>query len=271
MNYLEIINKINLQCDIGEKIINLIDKNRDEYFQDALNLTLYDKAEETLSNLYEKYSDDVENLNILAIYVLSMELIYDKYKKIDICEKVFIDTMKCFTRFIDECNEKNGKHYFDRAFWTYRQTCMKIFRIGELEYELVSENNEHKISIHIPSDAVLTKENIQKSITEMTEFVSKYFPEYVNKEVYCCSWLMSPKLKNILPQSSRILVFQEFFEIISYKDDAMDIFEWVFKTNKETKIADLSRKTSLQRNIIKLLENGENVGIAKGILKKNGF
>lgn len=271
MNYLDIIDKINIPNMIKEKIEELIDNNKNEYLMFSNELTIFENGDKTLLKLYEKYKDDLDNLNILAIYILSLENVYKKYKEVCIDDEIFFETMKCFTRFIYEAKEKSGRYYFDRAFWTYRQTSMSLFRLGQLEYEFITENSTQVISVHIPSDAILTKENIDESLCKMKEFVKKYFPSYVGSKVICSSWLLSPKLKQLLDEKSRILLFQNYFDIISYNCDSLDIFEWVFKTNNQGDIKNLRENTSLQRKIKKMLENGENVGSAKGILKKNGF
>lgn len=74
-------------------------------------------------------------------------------------EEIFVETMKCFTRFVTEHLESYGRYGFDRGFWTVRQLSGVLFRIGELEYEI----REDAIHLHIPSDAVLEPERLRRS------------------------------------------------------------------------------------------------------------
>lgn len=71
--------------------------------------------------------------------------------------------MKCFSRFVLENYKWTGKWSFDRDFWVLRQLSLSLFRIGELEFETCSiddniakkingNKNEKVIYVHIPSD-----------------------------------------------------------------------------------------------------------------------
>ena len=51
----------------------------------------------------------------------------------DIPEEIWLDTMKCFPRFISEHRRSYGRDGFDRYGWTVRQIGAKLFRVGGLE------------------------------------------------------------------------------------------------------------------------------------------
>lgn len=265
MDFVKFLDNISLHKEVKERVLGLIEVNRYDYekFVPLLNDKL--KSCETFEKLSDIYKTDVYNFHILSIYLLSAHKALDKYIELGIDEKIFVDTMKCFTRFIDECYVKNGKYYFDRAFWTYRQTNMSLFRIGVLEYEFA---DDEKISIHIPSDSKLSNEELNKSIADFKQFLSKFYPEKMNCEIRCNSWLLSPCLIKYLPEESNILLFQSFFEIISNDPIPLDIYEWVFKCGKETPVEDLREETSLQKKLKNALLNGEKIGTGYGILKK---
>lgn len=265
MEFGKFLEEISLQEEVKEKVLKLIKDNYDTYLNYAVLLNDVSISEDTYNRLTEVYSYDLHNFNILSIYLLSAFKILDKYIEVGIDKSIFIETMKCFTRFIDECYIKTGKYYFDRGFWTYRQTNMSLFRIGTLEYEFTRDN---KVSIHIPSDSILTKEEIENSIEKFTDFLENIYPEKKDFEIYCSSWLLSPELSNYLGPNSKILLFQTYFELLSFDPNPTDIFEWVFKCDKSCELSDLKEETSLQRNIKKALLEGKKIGIAYGILKK---
>lgn len=125
---------------------------------------------------------------------------------------------------------------------------------------------EKTISIHIPSDANLEEKNIRKSLNEFFEFRKMFFPEWVNVQMYCNSWLLSPALKELLDKDSRILNFQKFFVVESIDYEKQSIFQWVFPGYTEAS-DDLPEDTSLQRRMKKYLLEGKKVGSAKGYLK----
>ena len=71
-------------------------------------------------------------------------------------ENVWIDTMSAFSRFVNEHRRSTGRWGFDRGFWTTRQINAKLFRLGELEYELLGgDGAPFEIALHIPSDVHL--------------------------------------------------------------------------------------------------------------------
>ena len=101
-------------------------------------------------------------------------------------------------------------------------------------------------------------------------FMEKYYPDPVRGRFICESWLLSPVLKELLPENSKILAFQNRFEIISENREDRDYIEWVFQAPPGTEIRQLPEKTSLQRNVKRLLLEGGNVGAACGIIGISG-
>ena len=108
---------------------------------------------------------------------------------------------------------------------------MKLFRIGELEYEMTNWKSEPVISIHIPSDSDILHEKCVESIKQAKDFFIKYFPDYSNCKYICDSWLLSPTLKELLPGTSRIIGFQNMFDIVESKPDSESFIEWVYRIN----------------------------------------
>ena len=88
----------------------------------------------------------------------------DRYRALGAGMDVFAATMKCYTRFLRECAVRNGRMFFDRGWWTYRQLSMRIFRLGALEYELREEGGAPCAGIHIPSDADLSPAAVDDSL-----------------------------------------------------------------------------------------------------------
>ncbi|WP_044914475.1 acyltransferase domain-containing protein [Butyrivibrio sp. WCE2006] len=187
-------------------------------------------------------------------------------------EDIFIATMGCFSRFVNEYKVSCNSYGFDRAFWTTRQASAKLFRIGELEYEFAADD-AHNIHLHIPSDANLDPKYLNDSVRKMRTFLGKYYPKRKDDPVCVDTWLLSPALKELLPDGSRILSFQAAFDITKYEPEAMDCIEWVFKIPSSgignVSISDLPENTTLQRNMKEYLLRGKKVGIAYGILVRD--
>lgn len=263
----DLINYISLQKEVVYKVLPYIEKYTEEYQKYIPNLINHKTAEDTFVEISKIYNDE-ENLHFLAIYLLACLKTYEEYSKKNISKYIFIDTMKCFTRFINEAKEKTGKYYFDRAWWTHRQVSMKLFRCGELEYEIDYE--EKVISIHIPSDAKLTYDNIIYSIGMCEDIITLYFNECKDYEYVCSSWLLSHRLKPYLNKDSNILKFQSFFNILGHNPHDKSFLEWLYKTtDNNMDYAVLPENTSLQRNVKKALLEGNGIGSSFGKLKKD--
>ena len=189
-------------------------------------------------------------------------------------EQVWRATMACFPRFIGEYRRSCGVDGFDRAFWTVRQVEARLFRLGELEYELLrDEGGAHEIALHIPSDARLEPDRLNASVAEGRRFMAEYFPAWQSAPMTCESWLLSPALKDLLPEDSRIRGFQRAFDIgeADTSDDSAAL-EWVFKlaAGQQAGYAPeaLPEDTRLQRGVKALMLGGGHLGSAKGALAR---
>lgn len=259
----ELFKGICLQEEIIDKIIPIINEKKEEfnkYIDDIIDIDKSEKTYELLNDIYH----DKDNLEVLSIYMLACLKVYDKYKEKGISDIIYFDTMKCFTRFIDECYVKTNKYYFDRSWWVYRQVRMSEFRIGILEYEF--DLYEKSISIHIPSDAVLSKDNIEKSLNDAFDFINKYYKDYSKWKIICDSWLLSPNLKKYLNNDSNIILFQSYFNITRFNEDDDCFIEWLFKVNINHNYLSFKEDTSLQKKVKEALLKNEKIGSAFGYL-----
>lgn len=268
---LMLLNNICEKIDIPKQLIPQIIDFAEENQNPTIKKLILELTEKKAKFAYEKLSQlleaDYGNIKMLACYLIALLTVKEKYDSMGISEKIFFDTMGCFSRFIGECLEKTGNLAFDRAWWTYRQSSMVLFRIGQLEYEFLEEKNIKTVSIHIPSDAILDSVLIDDSFLQAKIFIQNHFPTFNNAEFICDSWLLSPRLKELLNENSKIIAFQRRFEIKTFNTQDKDFFEWVFKVPPETDYSLLSEKTSLQRKIKQLLLQNENIGSGYGVLK----
>ena len=270
MNLKILCEKIKLQKEMVDKIEEFLSSfDVTEITNDIDAFLNEETAYITYEKLHERFKDEKDNTAILVCYLLACLKVYDDYKLNGIKEEIFIDTMACFSRFIEECKEKTGVYDFDRAWWTHKQVSQVIYRIGELEYEFISK--EKHISIHIPSDALLTKEKLEESFKLLFEFIKNHKKEYIGKQVKCDTWLLSIKLKELLSENSKILNFQNCFDIIKVDEMNDGCFVWVFKQNYHQNYKLLPENTSLQKKIKNIMINNGHLGSATGILKEKYY
>lgn len=209
----------------------------------------------------------------------------------------YTETMKCFTRFVTEYHTSYGRYGFDRGFWAYRQIEGVLFRLGVLEYEILPDQAElqsgttaadttqasvggsgaarettcGKINIHIPGGAPLTEETIADSYREARTFLARFFPGTEDWPMECESWLLSPALPHLLPETSRILLFQRHFTLREWDEDASDYLEWVYHfapgqiAAAKQNLPALPENTSLQRRMKAHLLDGGKIGVGTGL------
>lgn len=290
MNIKKLCDAINLQDSIAKEVITFYNSPKFESICKELE-ELKRKDTDAMTIMKQTYAlmaPDDRQIKMLTYMLYGALGSYERYMKLGISEEIYFATMKCFTRFIEECHRKTGIYAFDRGWWTGRQVGLQIFRIGELEYEMTVWNNENVISIHIPSDVNLSQEKCIVSVKESKKFFATYFPEYSECKYICDCWLLSPTLKEILPETSNIINFQNMFEIVEFKPEGMGYVEWVFHQDaheivpskpdengnvemryqkKELNMEEMPEYTSLQRKIKSHVLKGGSIGEGFGILK----
>ena len=253
----------------------------------------YDMARKDLE---QRLGGDPKGWKILRCMFAAMVQTYEHYQKAGIPGQTFVDTMKCFPRFVCEHKESFGDYGFDRAFWPGRQLSMLLFRLGTLEFELVPDAQAggepavpdgdgmpavnagagwqkskftlpvKEIGVHIPSDADISPAQVQISFILANMFFAKHAPQAAACCYTCESWMMSPALQELLPPTSRIIQFQKHFTVTHWeKSSEEDCWQWVFKVEKDCPLADLPENTSLQRSMKEYLKNGGTVGAADAV------
>lgn len=225
-------------------------------------------AEKAYHHLVNCLGKDSDNMKMLMCQLVCACRDYDRYKELGILDEIYFDTMRCFTRFLGERRMRTGEILFDRGWWTYRQVSMVLFRIGELEYELTNFEGKDAVSIHIPSDAAFVPENVEASLRLAADFIQRVYPEYAQAEYFCESWLLSPRLAELVKETSNIRKFQKLFIIKKDIPEDTEYMEWMFGKEPGTSLEELPENTSLQVKTKELMKKGRNIGAGVGILTK---
>ena len=235
------------------------------------------------ARLAERCRDSGENgLDILAVFLAAAALDRQAWAARGIPDRVFLDTMGCFPRFVEEHFVSFGARGFDRHYWAWRQTAGLLFRLGTLEYELRTlpeglrtasfdlAPESPVLSIHIPSDADLSRASVLDSFRQAGEFFPRVFPDFCYRAAYCSSWLLSGNLRTLLPAGSRIRGFQDLFEMAGCDESQNSCIVWLFKREYDDP-AGYPEDTSLQRSVKAFLLNGGKVGFGTGLAAPAAF
>lgn len=213
--------------------------------------------------------EDPFGFKMLTCMLHCLSTTHTVYQEYHISDQIYIETMKCFGRYLNEHQKTYGYYAFDQEQWVVRQISARLFRIKELEFELIDWNRQQYISIHVPGDVQLTEEKLIDSFWEARQFFREHFPAYCEKPMRGAGWLLSPTLKKLLPPTSNILKFQNFF-LIEKNNAVYQYKKWVFKRD-DLPLEEMPDTTLLQRNLkTYLLQGNEFVG-AHGYLKRTVF
>ena len=251
----QLCNKIRMPEEVTQQVV-LLHGTLEEYPCQAL-LMREETWEEGLTQLKEVLGEDPGGFKRLCCMLRCALKARADYERLGICEEIYVDTMAAFSRFVREHMESYGCYGFDRGFWTTRHVSSRLLRIGQLEYELTTLEGVPAVSLHIPTDVDLRPEVLRPSIREGLAEFYRLFPDYAGKKVFCHSWLLSPLLRDFLPEGSNILRFQELFDREPGGTPGNDVLLWVFK-NPRLSREELPENTSLQRKLKRfLLEGGQ--------------
>jgi len=260
----QLCRKINMPEEVTHIILDI--HNTLEYFP-CLDLLMHEETwNDGLEQIKAVLGKDIGGFKRLCCMLRCALEARKEYERLNIPEEIYIDTMAAFSRFVREHKESYGCYGFDRGFWTTRQVSAKLFRIGQLEYELTTLDNTPIISLHIPTDVNLHPDVLIPSIKYGLNEFYRIFPEYVGRPVYCHSWLLSPQLTQLLPENSNILQFQKLFDIDAEGIPGKDVLLWVFKNPKLPR-EDYPENTSLQRKLKKFFLNDGQFLEGKGYLR----
>ncbi len=264
------------------KIVNLADRYMYDFFnkvdseEDILIFSLM------MLHPYRKYLD-IKNIEVGNIDNENLSL-----------DDVYYDMISdIFLRLNSYYEGDFGKlgMFWEDGNWLSRIFCLKIFKLGSLQYEIIeldmdkyrdsldeSFKNCEKIaknfclSVHIMKGVDFSKNAVDRSFEIAKRFFDLNFPNVYFKYFYCFSWMLFSGNSDFLPEKSRILDFASRFEIISERKfnqyALISIFGFrpdfdKFDESVDYFVCDIEARSSLQK---KALENITSLGVAEGIM-----
>jgi hypothetical protein len=189
------------------------------------------------------------------------------YKKSNITEQVLRDTLADVAVNIEETEQLCGHIGLDviRFWWISSHFKGTLFRVGRLQYIYLPESG--LLDVHIPRGGKLT--GCDDSYKDALVFFESTFPERPVVGFTCCSWLIDPALRHVLPPSSRILSFQQKYRIgerITAQNDAVFPYVFIFYYAPED-LSSLPEETLLQKSLKAYLLSGGTVCNTRGFLR----
>lgn len=251
----------------AQRIVLDYEMEEDEY------LSWKEMFKDNFSFFLEKWKEKEDSKQwILSFYVKMSGELYEKYVNANISEDIYYDTFRDITIWCQECYCKYGIYGLEEVEWLAKSIRMELYRIGRLQYEpMVIKNDEESdlfhlnigekvLNVHIPAGEKLDYMTCVDSMRTAQKFFGQGYTAMV-----CESWLLSPKLKEVLPETSNIIRFQELFQIVQEHYKFPQAEERIFKTWKSNK-AEYPEETTLQRNAKNYLLSGGSIGIGVGVI-----
>lgn len=263
---LDLIDKINLNNELKNKVIDLAQKDRVKI------LSLAKKCADGNYNCL-KFKDD---LTRLAVIIETANNTLIKYNQLGIPEDVLFNTLDDIRIWC----ENNGNKGLANYNWIKNHLNCELFRIGRLQFQLFKCNNrfldyncfpfecgESVVNIHIPQGEKLIYSDCVKSVKDAVCFFDEYFPDYNYRYFFCESWLLYGDNCLFMEPSSNIMQFSAMFEIICSADIDKQPIERIFGKRQLNK-KKYQENTSLQKSAKAHLLNGGKLGIGIGIIDK---
>lgn len=173
-------------------------------------------------------------------------------------------------RRVKQCfiNDLQARGYagvrISQMLWASYFINCRLIEVGILQYEHHRPLNA--VKIHIPRLPSLDWAQVKQSLSDCQDAIQKYF-NLDQPQLICDSWLLSPQLTPLLPDTSRIRQFQTLFTIRSGDDCLSDILSFVYRVRECPDFNLLPETTALQRNIKRVLLQGVTFTLGHGVLR----
>ena len=228
---------------------------------------------------------DISEYTLHFVFLMNCtDILLANYKRENIDEQIFWDTMDDFRCKLLECDDVMGVWGTFVAWWYADFLNLKRFALGRFQYEemffegetykkkgIVLNKGDKVYNFHIPSSG--------KGLDKLTRIASykKAYDFFGCREkdggliLVCDSWLLYNGLHDILPKNSNILDFMCDFDIVSSIDkESFDDIWRIFGKYHKMPLEQLPIDTSLRKAIVEHLLAGRRMGTGFGIIVFDG-
>lgn len=207
----------------------------------------------------------------LCFFVAVAGKTFQRYQERQIEETLFFNSLSDISLWCRDYFREHGAYGLSEVSWIAKTMKLRLFRLGRIQFEpqvlqnaLVGEKysfpqGTEYLYVHIPAGSSLLHEDCLHAFQWANSF---FDPKY--KLYFCESWLLSPALKEILPPSSNVLRFQDFFEIIGVDDTNLQAETRIFGSFLQSKER-YPENTSLQKCAKRFLLSGRKIGVGTGM------
>lgn len=154
-----------------------------------------------------------------------------------------------------------GEFGLDNSEWLTTAWSGAFFWLGRLQANLMPYGDGHVLSIHIPQTGPLVPEQVDDSFTRAQEFFATHFADAPADALHCDSWLLDPRLAQVLDPESNMVGFQRRWRLVGEprQADAGTLyftFRYRARPGEQEDRTGLPRNTTLQRAVLEHLDAG---------------
>jgi hypothetical protein len=215
----------------------------------------------------------------LYVFLAAVPMLLEMHRARGIDDDVTWTTLRDVGLQIANYEVRTGRPGFDGAFWVWPHFRGDAITLGRLQYDrryvpddavagLEPRRGSPALGVHIPALGPLTPPACDASLGRARAFHEAHFPEETYDVGICESWLMDEQLLAYLPGSSNIVRFQERFTIgdpwSRLADE--DVIRFAFG-HLPASLADLPQRTTLERGIVRHLDDGGHWFFRRGWLE----
>lgn len=205
----------------------------------------------------------------LYLFVRFAVDIYKEYQIKGISDLIYFDTFSDIQIWCLECKREFDEYGIQEYGWLKEHMKLRLFRLGRLQFQpsvmdcdLEVEGKQvakHQIvlNVHIPAGEPL-------HLVEESFDQARAFFRGVSSVFICHSWLMYPKLNEVLKPNSNIIQFQKHFHIYKLDMESKEAEQRIFQKTR-LDFTEYSEDTELQRNAKAYLIAGNKLGAGYGI------
>lgn len=211
----------------------------------------------------------------LLVYICMTRHLRELYAQRGIDMQIYRDSVLDLKWKLEECKAVKGIRGSFVASWFPGFFKLERFALGRLQFEIVTAQKDYQkngvkiekdvsrvINVHIPRTGTpIDRESCDASYAAARAF----FADEVGKNCafVCCSWLLFPQNKSIVPQNTNTYRFLCEYDVVSWGyNEGQDL--WRLFDTQEMNPDRLPTNSSLRRAYVEHLQKGGRVGWGLG-------
>ncbi len=161
--------------------------------------------------------------------------------------------------------EDEDNYYGHRSLGPRVETTSGTF--PKAEWEIFARPGDKCMSIHIPKGADISPETLDAAFREGRRTLQERFPEHTGNMIFASSWIIDPKLEELLGPDSKITKLGRRFIRYPQRSAGMHIYGNVFNKRLEGQpYEELPEDTSLMRKLKQLYLDGGYIYAYGGLI-----